>query len=102
MSLLASPPHSPGDVVEQLASRQEYVTNNTVMQVATILYVSPEGRIKAGAAGGGRGGGRPGNVRRFVDFLNQLDLTWDLYGLEVDTLLDMLPSEFDRFRPQAT
>ena len=98
MVLLATPPHLPGDVVEQLASRQEFVTNSTVMQVATTLYVSEDGSIKTGAGGGGRNGGGPGNVRRLVHLLNQLDLTWDVYSLTVDTLLDMLPAEFDRFR----
>ena len=39
MVLLANPPHQPGDMAEQLASRQELVTNPSVIEVATKLYI---------------------------------------------------------------
>ena len=95
MALLANPPHQPGDIAEQLASRQELVTNPSVMEVATRLYINPEtGRPKRGAAGRG-----PGSARRLAAVLNQLDLTWDLYGLDPDKLLDLLPEEFNQFQP---
>lgn len=94
MALLASPPHQHGDIVEQLASRQELVTNPSVMEAATKLYIDPEtGRLKRGTGSKG-----PGSPRRLVTILNQLDLTWDLYKLETQKLLDLLPAEFDRFK----
>lgn len=94
MALLANPPHQPGDIAEQLASRQELVTNPSVMEVATRLYINPATNSpKRGAAGRG-----PGSARRLAAILNQLDLTWDLYGLDPDKLLAILPSEFDRFK----
>lgn len=94
MALLATPPHQPGDIVEQLASRQEQVTNPSVMEVATRLYINPvTNRPKRGAPGQG-----PGSARRLAAVLNQLDLTWDLYGLDPDKLLDLLPEEFDQFK----
>lgn len=89
LALLATPPHRPGDIVEQLASRQELVTNNSVVQLATNLYIDPKtSRPKRGAAS---------NARRLADILNQLDLTWDLYALDSDQLLNLLPSEFLAF-----
>lgn len=95
MALLANPPHQPGDIAEQLASRQELVTNPSVMEVATRLYInSATNGPKRGAAGRG-----PGSARRLAAVLNQLDLTWDLYGLDTDKLLDLLPEEFDQFKP---
>jgi len=93
LALLCSKLHSPGDIVEQLASRQELVTNEAVMQVATWLYVGDDGRPKRGS--GGRG---PGSPRRLADVLNQFELTWDLYSMSAADLLKMLPSEFDKFR----
>ena len=94
MAVLANPPHRPGDIVEQLASRQELVTNKTVMVVATRLYIDPAtGAPKSGAAGRDNG-----SARRLADVLYQLDLTWDLYDLHVDQLLELLPDEFDRFK----
>ena len=94
MALLTNEPHRPGEIAEQLASRQELVTNPTVMEVATILYVnSMTKKPKLHAAGKG-----PGSARRLAVVLNQLDLIWDLWYLDPKQLLDLLPSEFDRFR----
>ena len=94
LAILATNPSSPGDIAEQLASRQEIVTSKPLMEVATRLYIGPNDTPKRGAAGRG-----PGSARRLAQVLNQLDLTWDLYSLPPDKLLDMLPVEFDRFRP---
>lgn len=91
--VLASPLSVPGDIVEQLASRQELVSNLTVMRVATKLYVDDKGSLKRGA--GGKGAGSP---RRLVDIFNQFDLTYDLYAMSSEDLFDLLPTEFDRFR----
>jgi len=96
MALLCTPLHQPGDIVEQLASRQELVTNVAVMQVATTLYIDTStGQPKRGAAGRG-----PGSARRLADILNQFDVTWDLYAMKFDDILRMLPREFGRFRPK--
>ena len=92
MAVLAQPAHRPGDVAEQLSARQERISNPTVMAVASRLYVKKKA-IRRGAAGRG-----PGSARRFAAVLNQLDLTWDLYDLEPDGLLQLLPAEFDAFR----
>lgn len=97
MALLCGSVTSPGDIAEQLASRQELVSNPTLIQVATDLYVDPAtGKAKQGA--GGKGGG---SARRLADLVNQLDLTWDLYAMVPPGLLALLPKEFDRFRPNA-
>lgn len=98
LALLCGPLYEPGDVVEQLAARQELVTNRAVIQAATNLYVDHSaGKLKRGAAGRGKG-----SVRRLADILNQLDVTWDLYGMTPDGLVRLLPREFDRFRAAAS
>ena len=96
MAVLAQPAHRPGDVAEQLSARQERISNPTVMAVASRLYVRKK-TIRRGAAGRG-----PGSARRFAAVLNQLDLTWDLYDLEPEGLLRLLPAEFDAFRSSRT
>ena len=93
MAVMATPLHRPGDIVEQLASRQELVTNHSVMEVATRLYIGEDGLPKPRAAGRGAG-----SARRLADVLTQLDLTWDLYDLSTDKLLELLPAEFDEFK----
>ena len=94
MALLSNEPHRPGEIAEQLASRQELVSNPTVMEVATLLYVNPTTKKpKRYAAGKG-----PGSARRLAAVLNQLDLIWDFWYLTPQQLLDLLPREFDLFR----
>lgn len=93
-ALLANPVHSPGEVAEQFASRQELVTNRAVLEAATELYVDRKTlALKIGA-----GGKSAGSARRFADFINQIDLTHDLYAMDASHLLSLLPREFDRFR----
>lgn len=93
LAVLAGPVDKPGDIAEQLASRQEIVTNKAAMALATNLYIdSATQKAKKGAAGRG-----PGSARRFADVLNQFDLTWDLYAMQMTAMLQMMPSEFKRF-----
>lgn len=92
--VLATALNAPGDIVEQLASRQELITNRAVMGVVTALYVDDQtGKLKRGS--GGKGGGSP---RRLADLLNQFDVTYDLYAMSATGLVGLLPKEFDRFR----
>ena len=97
IAFLCKPLWEPGEIVEQLASRKELVTNRAVAEAATRLYYDPaSGSFKRGA-----GSSVKGAPRRLAALLNQLDITWYLYGLGVDELLHLLPKEFDRFRPAA-
>ena len=93
LAVLAGPVNQPGDIAEQLASRQEIVTNKAAMALATRLYIdAATQRPKRGSAGRG-----PGSARRFADVLNQFDLTWDLYAMQMQAMLTMMPKEFNRF-----
>jgi hypothetical protein len=93
-ALLCTKPWQPGEVVEQMASRQDIVSSPSVVQVVTNLYLDPEsGSHKVGAAG--KAGG---SARRLADVLLQLDLTWDIHQMTPDDIIDLLPEEFDRFR----
>jgi len=44
--------------------------------------------------------GQPGTLRRFVRLLQQLDLTYDIYGMSGSAIVDLLPPEFDSWRGQ--
>jgi hypothetical protein len=97
MALLCKPLPIVDDIVGQLASRQEIVTNPALMELATNLYYDPStGTAKKNA--GGKGSGSP---RRLVDILRQFDVTWDLYAMSLKEFWTVLPKEFDRFRPAA-
>jgi hypothetical protein len=97
IAFLCNPLWQPGEIVEQLASRKELVTNHAVAEVATVLYYDrAKGSFKHGA-----GSSVKGAPRRLAALLNQLDLTYYLYGMRAEELLALLPREFDRFRPSA-
>lgn len=90
--LLCQPVNSPGEVVEQIASRQELVTNPAIVQVATNCFVEPStGRPRRGASTRGAGG-----AERFVKVLQQFDVTWDLSAISAAKLQSLLPEEFRR------
>lgn len=93
--LLCQPLHSPGDIVEQLVSRQELVTNPVIVRVATELYYDPTTGMPKRGAGGKTGG----SARRLAEVADQFDVTWDLFAMPWESLLSRLPKEFDRFRP---
>jgi hypothetical protein len=94
IAMLCNPLWKPGEIVEQLASRKELVTNRGVVELATRLYYDAEKKsFKRGA-----GSSVKGAARRLAALLNQLDLTFYLYGMSAEELLALLPKEFDRFR----
>ena len=94
MVILGSKVETPGELVEQLASRLDYVTNPNVIGLATELYYDSDlHAFKRGAAGKSAG-----SVRRLTDILDQLDLTWDFRETGKEQLKELLPSEFGRFR----
>jgi hypothetical protein len=93
MAVLATAVGSPGEVVEQFASRQEIVSNKNLLEAITHLYYDSDAEeLKRGAASKDAGG-----ARRLADVLTQLDLTWDIYGMDSKEILELLPAEFDRF-----
>ena len=97
MAFLCNPLWKPGEIAEQLASRKELVTNRAVTELATQLYFDPSKQtFRRGA-----GSSVKGAARRLAALLNQLDLTWYLYGMTAQEILGLLPKEFDRFRPTA-
>ena len=95
--LLTGRPHAWGDVNEQVAARQEFVSCGPVLGVIDHLYHEGSGsvgRVKRGATSRNRNG----SLRRLITFLQQLDATYDLYGMSTQTILELLPGEFDEWR----
>lgn len=92
--VLATPVNSPGEVVEQIASNQEIVSNSTLMGVVTRLYVdATTKKLKRGS-----GGSKGGSPRRLAAVLAQFDLTWDTYAMTPEEIVTLLPQEFAKFK----
>ena len=97
IAMLCNPVWQPGEIASQFAARKELVTNRGVVELATRLYYDAGKKtFKRGAGAKTRGA-----PRRLADLLNQLDLTFYLYGMNADELSALLPKEFDRFRSTA-
>lgn len=97
MALLCQPVHQPGELVEQLASRQLLITCRAVVGAATRLYYSHErGTLRKGVGVKG-----PGSARRLASVLMQFDLTFDLHALTPEQLIELLPAEFDAYRKKS-
>lgn len=80
---------------EELSSRQSFFTNKGVIEAANLLYYDPRRKgPKSGAGGATR---KPGTLLRFIDVIQQLDLTYDLYSMTGVEVLSLLPSEFDEW-----
>lgn len=97
IALLCQTPSVPGEIVEQIVGRQDFIANPTIVSAVSALYYDAEtGRPKKGSSGKG-----PGTPRRLADVLRQFDRTWDIHSMRPQQLINFLPKEFSRFRPSA-
>jgi hypothetical protein len=83
-----------GEMVEQLQATPD-IGFSVCAEVATILYYDKNSnQLKSGSSSKG-----PGTVRRLTSaFLNQILLTVDVKGMKAEDIIELLPSEFDRFK----
>jgi len=99
--LLCGSVSSHGDWLEQLGSRQELITSRGLIGAVNTLYLdsghdADKPCWKRGSLGSAN---RAGSLRRFIRVAGQLDLTYDLYGMAAEQILDLLPQEFASWRP---
>lgn len=95
--LLGGPFGSHGEVVEELASRLDIVTNRELIKAATALYWDKEkNALKRGAASDSDTPGSSGRLAGVV--IPQFDVTWDLFSMTAEGILSLLPKEFDKFK----
>lgn len=83
-------------VVRELAGSYRRNVSPVFVELARLLYFDAHrGRVKRGATTH-----RPGSLRRLGTVVHQLDLTYDVFGVEAPNLADLLPrEEFGRWLP---
>lgn len=92
--LLSDPPFRTRGYLASMIMDRQFMTSPAVLEAATRLYFDRRRkRPKPGSGGAG-----PGSVARFIDLLNQLDRTYDLWSITGEQLLALLPAEFDAYR----
>jgi len=94
--LLWTPLHLESKFHHELASRQTLITNKGILEAADKMYFrESEGNPKKGALIKKIA---PGTLQRFIDVIQQLDLTYDLYSMSGEEILALLPPEFDKWK----
>lgn len=79
----------------EICSRQSLVTNRGVMEALHILYFDEaHARPKRGPIANKKA---PGSLNRFIDVVQQLDVTYDLYSMSGAEIAGLLPPEFARW-----
>ena len=93
MAILHQPLGVFGEVLEQVLATRA-LAGSVGAELATSLYFDKT-KLTNKSGSGGKGAG---SARRLVAFLNQIRLTIDVKSLKLQELLDLLPSEFSKFR----
>lgn len=88
--LLDQSPTTRGDLIEAVGGYARIFNSEGVVPLILRLYTDGE-KTRVGFSAKK---GRPGNIRRLPSALDQLELTYDVYGMEPDALLNILPPVF--------
>lgn len=89
--LLNGPVNTPGELWGQIAATQTLITNPSMIDAVYHLYWDKESRTRKWGAGGS-------SPRRFTKVLRQFERTYDFVAMTGDQIVELLPSEFDRFK----
>ena len=98
--LLDEPANAMGQFTALIVRSPEIFRSKGVVRLMHTLYTDKStGRLRRGIIGKTAATVPPGTPMRLIDVLNQLSMTYDVYGMTEDQLLPLLPPEFDPFRP---
>ena len=88
--MLDQPLTDSGDLARAVFDYPRVFTSAGVIQLILQLYTHGQG-MKTGFSARE---GRPGNVRHLLRVLPQMEMTYDVYGMEPSALLEVLPDDF--------
>jgi len=95
MLFLYNPPWEINDFTERVAANQFLTSHANVIQVIYRLYFDQsKGKPRPRATSRGVAG----SVRSFIRVFQQLELTYDVYSMSPEQIVDLLPSEFDLWK----
>ncbi len=95
MLFLSCPMHVHNDMMEQLASRQYIISNRNLVSASHLLYWDyKRKKIKTNASNRMI----PGNLRRLISLVDQLEINYDLNNLAPHKIMNLLPAEFDQWK----
>lgn len=89
--LLTGHVNTPGELWAQIAATQTLITNPSMIDAIYHLYWNKEKQERKRGAGGK-------SPRRLTRVLRQFERTYDFMSMTGNQIVDLLPSEFDRFK----
>jgi hypothetical protein len=89
--LLYSPCYEHNDFIEQFASREFIISSRGLMDGAYDIYWD---KTQKKPKKGSTSHNTICNIRRFISFIQQIELTYDIYNMEKNDILRLLPKEF--------
>lgn len=99
---LEQPANSMPQFTLRIVQSPEIMRSEDLVPLTLALYVDKgTGELRPGSTGMNRSDAPPGSLPRLIAVLNQLSMTYDVYGMTMQQLLPLLPPEFDDFRAHA-
>jgi len=92
---LYNKPYEHNDFIEQIAARQKIISHENLIVVLHRLYWhESSNRPKRGV----QSRQQPGNFRRFVKIIDQFELTYNIFTMSPDEIMNLLPDEFSQWK----
>lgn len=88
--------HQHGAFIYNLGFRRDLISNRGLIEAIDLLYWD---RKRNAPKRGATTSSRPGSLQRLIDVIQQLEFNYDLHGMRADEILQLLPREFDAWKP---
>lgn len=92
--LLAGPVGSRMTLTYEIAARPQFARSREFIRLVNRLYSDIHGNMKRGAATGEK---RSGSIHRLIKIFQQLELTYDVFDMNCEKMIKLLPPEFDEW-----
>ena len=92
--LLAGPVGSRMELAYEIAARPQFARSREFIRLVNRLYFDGRGNMKRGAASGEK---RSGSLHRLIRIFQQLELTYDVFDMNCEKMIKLLPPEFDEW-----
>ncbi len=95
--LLTGPIGSKKELTFQIIERQQFSRSHEFIKLVNRLYSDSHGETKSGVMTFSRQSGKPGDFFRLVAVIQQLELTYDIFNMSCEKMIELLPPEFDKW-----
>lgn len=91
--LLTGPVGSRMELAYEITARPQFARSREFIRLVNRLYSDSRGKMKRGASSEKRSG----SVYRLIRVFQQLELTYDIFDMSCEKMIELLPSEFDEW-----